>query len=126
MIAASLPQNDKPQKPSVSDCLLFAGKKNGVNLALDAAGVALVFASAKFQVAAAIGGSVLGVVGLGVSAVNRDATGAGLAFVGKQAANAGGIAQAGSALARGASRFGAAAVAASSARDLAQAYSDYQ
>lgn len=95
-------------------------------MALDIGGAALVFASAEFQIAAAIGGSVLGVIGIGVSIANEDAVGAGLAFGGKQAANAGGIARAGSALARGATRFGAAAVAASSARDLAQAYKDYQ
>lgn len=113
-------------KPSVSDCLIFAGKKNGVNLALDAGGAVLVLASAKFQIAAAISGSALGMIGIGVSVANKDAKGAGLAFVGKQTSTAGGLARVGSSLARGASRFGAAAVTVSTARDLAQTYDDYQ
>lgn len=104
---SSSPQ--KEEAPSASDCLISSGKKNGVNLALDAGGAVLVFASAEFQVAAAVGGSVLGMIGIGTSIANEDATGAGLAFAGKQAANASGVAKVGSALARGASRFGAAA-----------------
>lgn len=54
-------------KRSVSNCLIASGKKNSVNLALDAGRAALVLASAKFQVAAAVGGLVLGLIGIETS-----------------------------------------------------------
>ena len=118
-------EQQREAEPSIFDCAVESGRKNGVNLLIDTGGLALVVASAKFQIAASIGGSVLGAVGIGISVANGDLTGVGLAYGGKTASVAGGIAAVGSALERGATRFGAAAVAVSTARDLAQAYNDF-
>lgn len=103
-----------------------AGKKNGVNLALDAAGLLLVGASLKFQIAGAIGGSVLGAIGIGTSIAGEDYTGAGIAYGGKLSAMAGGVATAGSRMARGALKFGAASVVISMAKNADKAMEDFQ
>ncbi len=91
-------------------CLETAVWDNRVDWALNAAGAGFVLVSGKYQLAAAVGGGMVSMAGLVWATANRDAQGAGAAFVGKQASNMG-LAEAGSGVAKLGQRLGIAAVA---------------
>ena len=89
------PQNEQqPARPSRTQCALNALNYK-VPLALYAGAAALTFLAPEASTAASIGGSVLGVIGIGNAVANKDATGAGIAYAGKQVAVGGDFVRAG-------------------------------
>jgi hypothetical protein len=86
--------------------------------------VFLVAASAKFQLAASIGGSVLGLIEMGNSMAESDATGAALAYGGKTASTAEGVAARNSGMLKIAKRAGVIFTVSSFGRTVAQVSKD--
>jgi hypothetical protein len=117
-------KREAPRSESLR-CFGSAIWDNRVDWALNGAGAGFVLISGKYQLAAAIGGGAVSMAGLGWATANRDAQGAGAAFVGKQASNLG-LAEAGSGLAKFGQRLGAAAVAFSIVRTSSETRNDYQ
>ena len=121
-----MPQNNQqPARPSRTQCSLTALNNNKLSLALDAGAAALTFLAPEASVAASIAGSALGVIGIGNAIANKDATGAGIAYAGKQAAVGGGFVAAGSNAARIVGRLNVGVLAASVLYDSAAVARDY-